>query len=37
MGRSRGVATAPEIKQTPWEEEQGQQARLFTFSSIQYT
>lgn len=32
MGGSRGLAAAPEIRQTPWEEEQGQQAQLFTFS-----
>ncbi len=32
MGGSRGLAAAPEIRKTPWEEEQGQQAQLFSFS-----
>ena len=32
MGGSRGLSAAPEITQTPWEEEQGQQARLLTFT-----
>ena len=32
MGGSRQVAAAPAITNTPWEEEQGQQAQIFIFS-----
>ena len=35
MGGSRGLGTAPEITQTPWEEQQGQLTQTQKFSCEQ--